>query len=84
MCYRGPTQYQLMHPNCHREVRSLKVEKLGSQKGFTMNDELAKKLGRSAGSVSYKLANFASLDPSPERKGESHSSKLDQQVWDVC
>ncbi|QTA93412.1 HNH endonuclease [Desulfonema magnum] len=43
--------------------------------------DLAKKMGRSAGSVSYKLANFASLDPSLKRKGASHTNKLDREVW---
>ncbi len=43
--------------------------------------ELAKQLGRTPGAVSYKLANFASLDPSLSRKGASHSSKLDQEIW---
>ncbi len=42
---------------------------------------LARKLGRSSGSVSYKLANFANLDPSLDRKGASHTSKLDREVW---
>lgn len=43
---------------------------------------LADKLGRSPGSVAYKLANFAHIDPSLERKGASNVSKLDRQVWD--
>lgn len=43
--------------------------------------KLAKKLGRTPGSVSYKLANFASLDPSLPRKGASNVSKLDREVW---
>ena len=43
--------------------------------------ELANKLGRSPGSVGYKLANFASIDPSLDRKGASNVSKLDKQVW---
>ena len=44
--------------------------------------DLAKVLGRSPGSVSYKLANFASIDPTLPRKGASNYSKLDAQVWD--
>mgnify|MGYP003961394077 FL=1 len=44
--------------------------------------ELANVLGRSHGSVSYKLANFASIDPSLERKGASNYSKLDKQTWE--
>jgi putative restriction endonuclease len=43
--------------------------------------ELAKLLGRTPGSVSYKLANFANIDPTLERKGASHISKLDVEVW---
>jgi len=43
--------------------------------------QLAESLGRSAGSVSYKLANFASIDPSLPRKGASNVSKLDIKVW---
>jgi len=42
---------------------------------------LAHLLGRSPGSVSYKLANFASIDPSLSRKGASNVSKLDKEVW---
>ena len=43
--------------------------------------DLAAKLERSPGSVGYKLANFASIDPSLDRKGASNVSKLDKQVW---
>ncbi|MCK9196311.1 MAG: HNH endonuclease [Syntrophales bacterium] len=43
--------------------------------------ELASKLERTSGSVSYKLANFASIDPSLDRKGASNVSKLDKEVW---
>ncbi len=43
--------------------------------------ELANLLKRSPGSVSYKLANFASIDPSLARKGASNVSKLDREVW---
>lgn len=43
--------------------------------------ELAEKLGRTPGSVGYKLANFASLDPTLGRKGASNVSKLDREVW---
>lgn len=42
---------------------------------------LAKRLDRTPGSVSYKLANFASIDPSLPRKGASNVSKLDKEVW---
>lgn len=44
--------------------------------------ELARKLGRSAGAVTLKLANFAGIDPILDRKGFSHCSQLDKQVWD--
>ncbi len=45
--------------------------------------DLANRMGRSPGSVSYKLANFASIDPSLDRKGASHTSKLDLEVWNT-
>jgi putative restriction endonuclease len=43
--------------------------------------ELSNMLGRSPGSVSYKLANFASIDPTIDRKGAVNISKLDREVW---
>ncbi|CCQ90927.1 conserved hypothetical protein [Nitrospina gracilis 3/211] len=43
--------------------------------------QLAEKLGRTPGSISYKLANFASLDPSLDRRGATNVSKLDREVW---
>lgn len=43
--------------------------------------ELANKLDRTPGSISYKLANFASLDITLPRKGASNVSKLDKEVW---
>jgi putative restriction endonuclease len=43
--------------------------------------ELAERLGRTPGSVSYKLANFASIDESLPRKGASNVSRLDKEVW---
>ncbi len=46
--------------------------------------ELAAILGRSVGSVSYKLSNFARLDPALQARGirgASHGSKLDEEVW---
>jgi len=43
--------------------------------------ELAEKLGRTPGSVGYKLANFASLDPTLTQKGASNVSKLDREIW---
>jgi len=42
---------------------------------------LATRLDRTPGSVSYKLANFASLDPSLDRKGAANVSRLDREVW---
>lgn len=47
--------------------------------------ELAKVLGRSIGSVSYKLANFARLDPALQArgiKGMAHGAKGEEEVWD--
>jgi putative restriction endonuclease len=43
--------------------------------------DLSNKLGRTPGSVSYKLANFASIDPTIDRKGAVNVSKLDREVW---
>lgn len=42
---------------------------------------LAKRLGRSVGAVSYKLANFAGIDSMIDRKGAGNVSKLDREVW---
>jgi putative restriction endonuclease len=45
---------------------------------------LAKILGRTSSAVSWKLANFASLDPSLQKRniaGASHISKLDVEIW---
>jgi len=46
--------------------------------------ELAHILGRSVGSVSFKLSNFARLDPSLlERgiRGNEHGAKGEEEVW---
>lgn len=46
---------------------------------------LAKILGRSPSAISWKLANFARLDPSLQSRnitGASHGSKLDIEIWD--
>jgi putative restriction endonuclease len=46
---------------------------------------LAKILGRTPSAVSWKLANFARLDPSLQDRniaGASHGSKLDVEIWD--
>lgn len=45
---------------------------------------LANLIGRTPGSVAYKLVNFASLDPSLKArgiKGASNASKLDAEIW---
>lgn len=47
--------------------------------------ELAKLLKRTPSAVSWKLANFARLDPSLQSRniaGASHGSKLDVEIWD--
>ncbi len=41
---------------------------------------LSRLLNRTPGSVSYKLANFANIDPTLSRTGASHVSKLDKSV----
>lgn len=43
--------------------------------------QLARIINRTSNSISYKLANFASIDPSLPRKGASNVSKLDVVVW---
>lgn len=46
---------------------------------------LAHALGRTPSSVSWKLANFARLDPSLKARkiaGAAHGSRLEQQIWD--
>ncbi len=45
---------------------------------------LAKLLGRTPSAVSWKLANFARLDPSLQKRniaGAPHGSKLDVEIW---
>ncbi|HLG40831.1 MAG TPA: HNH endonuclease [Chitinophagaceae bacterium] len=47
--------------------------------------KLAEVLDRSPSSVSYKLVNFASFDPSLQKrgiKGAENASKLDKAIWD--
>lgn len=47
--------------------------------------ELAAVLGRSIGSVSYKLSNFARLDPALQARGirgSEHGAKGEEAVWD--
>ena len=41
----------------------------------------ARLIGRTPSAVAFKLGNFASLDPSLDRKGMSNTSKLDKAVW---
>lgn len=46
--------------------------------------ELAKLIGRSPGAVSYKLTNFARLDPSLKARGirgHEHGAEGEEQVW---
>jgi predicted restriction endonuclease len=43
--------------------------------------QLAQRLDRTPGSISYKLANFASIDSTLPRKGASNVSRLDIEVW---
>src|ERR1700761_4108434 len=43
--------------------------------------DLAHVIGRTPGSVAYKLVNFASLDPRLKQKGMINASKLDREVW---
>lgn len=46
--------------------------------------KLAELIGRTPSSVSYKLVNFASLDPSLKArgiKGATNASKLDKEIW---
>ena len=47
--------------------------------------ELANLIGRIPSSLSFKLVNFASFDPTLKQrgiKGASNASKLDKQIWD--
>jgi putative restriction endonuclease len=47
--------------------------------------ELSELIGRTPGSVAFKLVNFASLDPSLQArgiKGAANSAKLDREIWD--
>ena len=43
--------------------------------------EVANLIGRTPGSVAYKLVNFSSLDPRLKQKGMVNASKLDKIVW---
>ncbi len=47
--------------------------------------ELAKGIGRTPSAVSWKLANFARLDPALQKRniaGASHGSKAEVEIWD--
>ncbi|MCO5089344.1 MAG: HNH endonuclease, partial [Methylobacteriaceae bacterium] len=43
--------------------------------------DLANKIGRTADAVAFKMVNFASLDPTIDRKGMKNVSALDRQTW---
>ncbi len=46
---------------------------------------LAKALGRTPSALSYKLANFARLDPTLKQRniaGATHGGKLEEEVWE--
>lgn len=42
---------------------------------------LAEEIGRTPSAVALKAVNFASLDPTIDRKGMSNASALDREVW---
>ncbi|MFN9779130.1 MAG: HNH endonuclease [Alphaproteobacteria bacterium] len=42
---------------------------------------LAEVIGRTPGAIALKAVNFASMDPTIERKGMSNASALDREVW---
>ncbi len=44
---------------------------------------LAERLGRTPGAVVLKACNFAALDETLPRKGMSHASRLDREVWEA-
>ncbi|MCO5088438.1 MAG: HNH endonuclease, partial [Methylobacteriaceae bacterium] len=43
--------------------------------------DLANRIGRTANAVALKAVNFASLDPTIDRKGMENASALDRRVW---
>jgi putative restriction endonuclease len=43
--------------------------------------DLAARIGRTASSVALKMTNFASIDPTLDRRGMSHASALDRSTW---
>ncbi len=42
---------------------------------------LSQLMERTPGAIAWKMANFASIDPSLDRKGASHVGKLDVEIW---
>lgn len=43
--------------------------------------KLAKILDRTVSAICWKLVNFAHIDPSLDRQGASHVSKMDKKIW---
>lgn len=43
--------------------------------------DLANRIGRTANAVALKMVNFASLDPTIDRKGMENASALDRRIW---
>lgn len=43
---------------------------------------LANEIGRTPGSISFKLGNLKAIDPMRKDKGLSHASKLDIEIWE--
>ena len=43
--------------------------------------KLAELLDRTPSAVTWKLVNYAHLDPSLDRKGASHVAKIDREIW---
>lgn len=43
--------------------------------------DLAYRIGRTANAVALKMVNFASLDPTIDRKGMENASALDRRIW---
>lgn len=43
--------------------------------------KLSQLIGRTPGAIAWKMCNFASIDPSLDRKGASNVGKLDIEIW---
>lgn len=43
--------------------------------------KLSQLIGRTPGAIAWKMGNFASIDPSLDRKGASNVGKLDIEIW---